>query len=91
MFLGLALVLFLGGELLSLDLVDPVVHRILTLLWYPNAEAGSLLRVAAFSFAIFENLLEPGHQDGPHFQAGSDRVTNLSAAVFLSIALCHIF
>ena len=59
----------------------------------PNTELGSRLRVAAFSFAMFENLLESGRRYGLHFLAGADRVTTITAlaAVFLAIALCHFF
>jgi hypothetical protein len=44
----------------------------------PNAEL-ERLRVAAFSFAMFENLLESGRRYGLHFLAGADRVTLLAA------------
>lgn len=58
----------------------------------PNAELGSLLRCAVFSFAMFEDLLESGRGDGLHVRAGADRVTALSAlaTVFLSAVLCHL-
>ena len=58
----------------------------------PNTGLGSLLRVALFSFAIRENLLESGRRNGLHIRGGADRVTALSAlaAVFFLGALCHI-